>query len=68
MLALILVVDFVLYYPFFRAYDAQKCAEEAEISQEELAAKNAEKAASSTTPSRARLTPRALPPALLPRP
>ena len=45
MLALILVVDFVLYYPFFRAYDAQKCAEEAEISQEELAAKNAEKAA-----------------------
>lgn len=45
MLALILVVDFVLYYPFFRAYDAQKCTEEAEISQEELAAKNAEKAA-----------------------
>ena len=45
MLALILVVDFALYYPFFRAYDAQKCAEEAEISQEELAAKNAEKAA-----------------------
>lgn len=45
MLALILVIDFVLYYPFFRAYDAQKCAEEAEISQEELAAKNAEKAA-----------------------
>lgn len=38
-------VDFALYYPFFRAYDAQKCAEEAEISQEELAAKNAEKAA-----------------------
>ena len=30
---------------FFRAYDAQKCAEEAEISQEELTAKNAEKAA-----------------------
>ena len=45
MLAIILVVDFALYYPFFRAYDAQKCAEEAEISQEELAAKNAEKAA-----------------------
>ena len=45
MLALILVVDFALYYPFFRAYDAQKCTEEAEISQEELAAKNAEKAA-----------------------
>ena len=45
MLALILVVDFVLYYPFFRAYDAQKCTEEAEISQEELAAKNAAKAA-----------------------
>lgn len=45
MLALILVVDFVLYYPFFRAYDAQKYAEEAEISEEELAAKNAEKAA-----------------------
>ena len=42
MLALILVVDFALYYPFFRAYDAQKCTEEAEISQEELAAKNAE--------------------------
>ena len=42
MLAVILVVDFLLYYPFFRAYDAQKCAEEAEISQEELAAKNAE--------------------------
>lgn len=45
MLALILVVDFVLYHPFFRAYDAQKCTEEAEISQEELAAKNAAKAA-----------------------
>jgi PTS system lactose-specific IIC component len=45
MLAIILVVDFALYYPFFRAYDAQKCAEEAEISREELAAKNAEKAA-----------------------
>ena len=45
MLAIILVVDFLLYYPFFRAYDAQKCAEEAEISEEELAAKNAEKAA-----------------------
>lgn len=45
MLAIILVIDFALYYPFFRAYDAQKCAEEAEISQEELAAKNAEKAA-----------------------
>lgn len=45
MLAIILVVDFALYYPFFRAYDAQKCAEEAEISQEELDAKNAEKAA-----------------------
>ena len=42
MLAIILIVDFALYYPFFRAYDAQKCAEEAEISQEELAAKNAE--------------------------
>lgn len=35
MLAIILVVDFALYYPFFRAYDAQKCAEEAEISREE---------------------------------
>ena len=45
MLAIILVVDFALYYPFFRAYDAQKCTEEAEISQEELAAKNAAKAA-----------------------
>ena len=67
MLAIILVVDFALYYPFFRAYDAQKCAEEAEISQEELAAKNAEKAPNSTTPSRVRPTPRVLPPAPLPR-
>ena len=69
MLAIILVVDFALYYPFFRAYDAQKCAEEAEISpggarrQERREGRQ-----SSTMPSRARPTPRALPPALLPRP
>ena len=47
-LAVILVVDFALYYPFFRVYDAQKCAEEAQVSEEELAAKNAEKAAKLT--------------------
>ena len=60
-------LDFALYYPFFRAYDAQKCAEEAEISQEELAAKNAEKAAKLNDAFQARPMPRALPPAPLPR-
>ncbi len=45
LLAVVLVVDFVLYYPFFKVYDVEKCKEEAEVSEEELAAKNAEKAA-----------------------
>ena len=45
LLAVILVVDFLLYYPFFKVYDIEKCKEEAEVSEEELAAKNAEKAA-----------------------
>lgn len=27
---LVLVVDFVVYYPFFKVYDREKCAEEAE--------------------------------------
>ena len=45
LLAVILVVDFLLYYPFFKVYDIEKCKEEAEVSEEELATKNAEKAA-----------------------
>lgn len=45
LLAVILVVDFLIYYPFFKTYDIQKCKEEAEVSEEELAAANAEKAA-----------------------
>ncbi len=45
LLAVILVVDFALYYPFFKVYDVEKCKEEAEVSEEELAASTAEKAA-----------------------
>ncbi|MFR3877439.1 MAG: PTS transporter subunit EIIC [Collinsella sp.] len=51
MLALILVVDFVLYYPFFRAYDAQKCAEEAEISRRSSPPRTPRRPPSSTMPS-----------------
>ncbi len=65
MLAHHLVVDFVLYYPFFRAMTPISALRRPRFPRRS-SAKNAEKAASLTTPSRARLTPRALPPALLP--
>ena len=45
LLAVLLVVDFVLYYPFFKVYDLQKCKDEAGIDAEALEAANAEKAA-----------------------
>ena len=40
-----LIADFVIYYPFFKVYDRQKCAEEAEIDRDELAAIAAQKEA-----------------------
>ncbi len=39
-----MVVDFVIYYPFFKTYDLEKCEEEAQIEAEELEARAAEKA------------------------
>ena len=40
-----LVLDFVVYYPFFKTYDLQKCEEEAQIEAEELEALASDKAA-----------------------
>ena len=40
-----LVMDFVIYYPFFKMYDLEKCEEEAQIEAEELEARAADKAA-----------------------
>ena len=47
-LAAVLVLDFVVYYPFFRAYDHQKCEEEAQVLEEELEARAADKSAAMT--------------------
>lgn len=43
--AVALVLDFVIYYPFFKMYDLEKCEEEAQIEAEELEARAADKAA-----------------------
>ena len=43
--AVALVMDFVIYYPFFKMYDLEKCEEEAQIEAEELEARAADKAA-----------------------
>ena len=42
--AVALVMDFIIYYPFFKTYDLEKCEEEAQIEAEELEARAAEKA------------------------
>ena len=46
--AVALVLDFVIYYPFFKTYDLQKCEEEAQVEAEELEARTAEKASRMT--------------------
>lgn len=38
-----LAIDFLVYYPFFKVYDREKCEEEAAMLEEELAAKAAAK-------------------------
>ena len=43
--AVALVMDFVIYYPFFKMYDMEKCEEEAQVEAEELEARAADKAA-----------------------
>ncbi|WP_302742975.1 lactose/cellobiose PTS transporter subunit IIB [uncultured Collinsella sp.] len=42
-LAAVLAIDFLVYYPFFKVYDREKCEEEATMLEEELAAKAAAK-------------------------
>ena len=46
--AVALVMDFVIYYPFFKTYDLEKCEEEAQIEADELEARAAEKASRMT--------------------
>ena len=46
--AVALAMDFVIYYPFFKTYDIEKCAEEAQIEADELEARAAEKASRMT--------------------
>ena len=58
---------FALYYPFFRAYDAQ-CAEEAKFPGGGSPPRTPRRPPSSTMPSRGKADAKALPPALLPRP
>jgi PTS system lactose-specific IIC component len=43
--AVALVMDFVIYYPFFKMYDLEKCEEEAQIEAAELEERAAQKAA-----------------------
>lgn len=45
LIPILLIADFAIYYPFFKVYDRQKCAEEAEIDRDELAAIAAQKEA-----------------------
>ena len=45
LIPILLIADFVIYYPFFKVYDRQKCAEEAEVGRDELAAIAAQKEA-----------------------
>ncbi len=42
-LAAVLAIDFLVYYPFFKVYDREKCEEEAAMLEGELAAKAAAK-------------------------
>ena len=42
-LAAVLAIDFLVYYPFFKVYDREKCEEETAMLEEELAAKAAAK-------------------------
>ncbi|MEF2649478.1 lactose/cellobiose PTS transporter subunit IIB [Collinsella tanakaei] len=42
-LAAVLAIDFLVYYPFFKVYDREKCEEEAAMLEEELATKAAAK-------------------------
>ena len=41
----LLIVDFLIYFPFFKVYDREKCAEEAEADQAEVAQRAAQKQA-----------------------
>jgi len=43
--AVALVLDFAIYYPFFKTYDLTKCEEEAQVETHELEARAANKAA-----------------------
>lgn len=45
LIPILLIADFAIYYPFFKVYDRQKCAEEAEVDRDELAAIAAQKEA-----------------------
>lgn len=45
LIPILLIADFVIYYPFFKVYDRQKCAEEAEVDRDKLAAIAAQKEA-----------------------
>ena len=45
LIPILLIADFVIYYPFFKVYDRQKCAEEAEVDRDEHAAIAAQKEA-----------------------
>ena len=45
LIPILLIADFVIYYPFFKVYDRQKCAEETEVDRDELAAIAAQKEA-----------------------
>lgn len=45
LIPILLIADFAIYYPFFKVYDRQKCAEEAEVGRDELAAIAAQKEA-----------------------
>ena len=47
-LAAVLVLDFVVYYPFFKVYDREKCEEEAHALDEEVEARAAQKGAAMT--------------------
>ncbi len=47
-LAAVLILDFVVYYPFFKVYDREKCEEESHAQEEELEARAAAKGAAMT--------------------
>ena len=45
LIPVLLIVDFLIYFPFFKVYDREKCAEEAEADQAEVAQRAAQKQA-----------------------